>query len=166
MSRIDLVCNHCGVSFQVAANEDYATCPICRTHLKIEEDEHTFWTIIVEQRAYTTKSLPPEEVTIPLLRQNLLDLQKAWMVEQDNYKIWNKGRLILPRRNKSMAYCLVALGLVIFFFLTWRFISLFIGSAIAYRYIPEFRKALEYERAKQLFEEQKEAIREAIFLLN
>ena len=167
MNRIDLICNHCGTSFQVASNEDYATCPACRTHLKIEEDDHTLWTVVVEQREYTTKPIPAETLTIPMLKQNLAELDKAWKVELENYKIKDdKGNMILPRRNRSIALSILSVVLIMAGIFGWSYMwFIFVGFGFL-KHFKEAKKALEYEKAKQLYEDQREDIREAIFLLN
>ena len=69
----NIICNHCGSNIQVEAYYTYATCPACKTHLQIVDEDNTISTIIVKERGINIKPVPTLPIkTIADYKQDLI----------------------------------------------------------------------------------------------
>ena len=113
----DIFCNHCGSKVIVKPFEVKVVCQNCRTYLQIEETETTISTLVIDELTFLelNDSLVVKgrssQNEIQFYKEELINLEGNWEIELETYKIKNGKKRILPRRNQSMVFLFIAIGM-------------------------------------------------------
>lgn len=145
--------------------------------MKLEETERTITAIIIEKKEFLKtqqQPIPVEQNNLYQRQQELQDyeeqlelLEKKWEEQQENFKIKNNKKMILPRKTQSLLFTLAGAGLLFWGIFFWRGSTflLIMGGIWVFSSGKEYYKAIKYEDAKQDYLDEKERLQMVIDLL-
>lgn len=176
--RFDILCNNCGQQVVFRPLQEMATCSSCGTHLKLEETERTISAVVIEKKEFLKIQQQPipinqnphydQEQEFIEYAQRLKQLEKDWKEEQERFKVKNNKKMILPRKTQSLLFTIAGACLLICGIFFWRGSTflLIIGGIWLFSSGKEYYKSIQYEQAKQDYEDEKERLQMAIDLLH
>ncbi len=165
--NFDIFCNNCGSQVVFQSAQRYTTCSACGTYLKLEETERTFAVVIVEKQEFLKAQQQPApiEKDYSVQQQALLELEKDWDEQREGFMVKSNKKMILPRKTRSLIFLIISacsfLGGILFD--GEIFIWLGVGWAVSSG--EEYSKAIKYEKAKRIYEAQKEKLQLEMNLL-
>ena len=183
--NFDILCNNCGQNIRLrllsaqAGFQEFATCPNCQTHLKIEETETTIETIVVTEREFLTTNQTP----IPAYQNNAAEslirlreyeeqlriLESEWSIEIEMLKVTKRNKQILPRKNRSLGLSVLGFVILLYAIIIDKGEATFlstIGVIVLFTSGQEFYKWWRYKEALADFEEEKEKLEMGIELMD